>query len=120
MKNRFTRARNAARETGVGATVPNVPHYEEIAKITQDDPSIQPELIYKSVNMEENDTRSYRRSNDVNLMNAIESDGLQTTYLTPTEVDQLVIQKALADRYPTEDSVNPKVSRTYSPCLLSA
>ncbi|KAG2193023.1 hypothetical protein INT47_012148 [Mucor saturninus] len=107
-KNRFTGAINAARETGVGGTVPNMPYYEEIAKITQDDHSIQPEVIYESVNMEENGTRSYRRSNDVDLKNAIESDGPQTTYLTPTEVDQLVIQKALADRYPTEDSLNPE------------
>ncbi|KAG2194775.1 hypothetical protein INT47_012077 [Mucor saturninus] len=108
MKIRFTRARNAARETGVGGTVPDMPYYEEIAKITQDDPSIQPEVIYESVNIEENGTRSYRRSNDVDLMNAIECDGPQTTYLTPTEVDQLVIQKAIANRYPTEDSVDPE------------
>ncbi|KAI7897163.1 uncharacterized protein EV154DRAFT_489192, partial [Mucor mucedo] len=110
MKARFTRARNAARETGVGGTVPDIPYYEEIAKITQDDPSIQPEVIYESVNMEENGIRSYRRSNDVDLMDAIGSDGPETTYLTPTEVDQLVIQKALADRYPTEGSSVPSSS----------
>ncbi|KAI7866494.1 uncharacterized protein EV154DRAFT_583550 [Mucor mucedo] len=106
MKQRFTRVRNAARETGVGGTVPNMPYYEEIAKITQDDPSIQPEVIYESINMEESGIRSYRRFNDDNLMNAIGSDGPETTYLAPTEVDQLVIQKAFADRYPARDSTN--------------
>ncbi|KAI7875439.1 uncharacterized protein EV154DRAFT_526655, partial [Mucor mucedo] len=108
MKARFTRARNAARETGV-----------EIAKITQDDPSIQPEVIYESVNMEENGIRSYRRSNDVDLMDAIGSDGPETTYLTPTEVDQLVIQKALADRYPTEGSSVPSPSTAPAPAPSS-
>ncbi|KAI7865310.1 uncharacterized protein EV154DRAFT_572204 [Mucor mucedo] len=106
MKQRFTRVRNAARETGVGGTVPNMPYYEEIAKITQDDPSIQPEVIYESINMQESGIRSYRRFNDANLMNAIGSDGPETTYLGPTEVDQLVIQKAFADRYPARDSTN--------------
>ncbi|KAG2209939.1 hypothetical protein INT47_003374 [Mucor saturninus] len=110
------------RETGVGGTVPNVPYYEEIAKITQDNPSIQPEVIYESINMEENGIRSYRRSNDIDLMNTIGSDGPETTYLTPTEVDQLVIQKALADRYPTEESVDtegyPILPSSTAPTLI--
>ncbi|KAI7891887.1 uncharacterized protein EV154DRAFT_506804 [Mucor mucedo] len=106
MKNRFTKARNAARETGVDGTVSNVPYYEEIAKIIQDNPSIQPE----GINMEENGIRPYRRSNDIDLMNSIGSDGPKTTYVAPTEVDQLVIQKALTDRYATEDPVDPEGS----------
>ncbi|KAI7872235.1 uncharacterized protein EV154DRAFT_570543 [Mucor mucedo] len=106
MKQRFNRVRNSARETGVGGTVRNMPYYEEIAKITQDDPSIQPEVIYESINTQESGFPSYRRFNDVNLMNAIGSDGPETIYLGPTEVDQLVIQKAFADRYPTRDSTN--------------
>ncbi|KAI7870895.1 uncharacterized protein EV154DRAFT_570782 [Mucor mucedo] len=78
----------------------------EIATITQDNPSIQPEVIYESINMQESGIRSYRRFNDANLMNAIGSDVPETTYLGPTEVDQLVIQKAFADRYPARDSTN--------------
>ncbi|KAI7872228.1 uncharacterized protein EV154DRAFT_570520 [Mucor mucedo] len=58
MKQSFTRVRNAARETGVGGTVPNMPYYEEIAKITQDNSSIQPEVIYESINMEESISRT--------------------------------------------------------------
>ncbi|KAI7880015.1 uncharacterized protein EV154DRAFT_568543 [Mucor mucedo] len=95
MKQCFTRVRNAARETGVGGTVPNMPYYEEIAKITQDNPSIQPEVIYKSINMQESGIRSYRRFNDANLLNTVGSDGPETTYLGP-----------FADRYPARDSTN--------------
>ncbi|KAI7878540.1 uncharacterized protein EV154DRAFT_568880 [Mucor mucedo] len=91
-----------AGETGVGGTVPDVPHYEEIAKITQDNPSIQLDVIYESVNMEENGIRSYRRSNVADLMDAIGS-------MVP-KLHQLMIRKSLADRYPAEDSVDPEGS----------
>ncbi|KAI7863346.1 uncharacterized protein EV154DRAFT_572765 [Mucor mucedo] len=79
---------------------------QRFIRIIQDDLSIQPEVIYESINMEESRIRSYRQFNDDNLMNAIRSEGPETTYLGPTDVDQLVIQKAFADRYPVRYSTN--------------
>ncbi|KAG2201859.1 hypothetical protein INT47_004416 [Mucor saturninus] len=77
-----------------------------LKQLIWDDPSIQPEVNYKSINMQESRIRSYRRFNDADLMNAIGSDGREMTYLGPTEVDQLVIQKAFADKYPARDYTN--------------
>ncbi|KAI7888883.1 uncharacterized protein EV154DRAFT_565915 [Mucor mucedo] len=99
IETRFTRARKATRETEVGVTVPNVRYYKEIANITQDDSSIQPEVIYQRVHIEKNGIQSYRITNDVHLMDAIGSDGPETTYLTPTDVDRIDIQNHIQQQH---------------------
>ncbi|KAI7869419.1 uncharacterized protein EV154DRAFT_571165 [Mucor mucedo] len=105
MRRRYTTRRDQTRVTGNGGESPeDEQYYAAVGAITRDDPSINPQILFETVNMEETvETGRHNRNNGVqNLL------GLgRFLYMDDTEVKREVINKARRERYPSASLNTP-------------
>lgn len=101
LKAKFIRAFDLARSPGFTGTVQPFPFIKEIAKITRDDPGVQPEVTYESINREETGPSAYRRDDVMTLIGSDNEDKPTFgCFLTRDEIRRLVIDRARDERYP--------------------
>ncbi|KAI7865042.1 uncharacterized protein EV154DRAFT_584531 [Mucor mucedo] len=128
MRRRYTTRRDETRVTGNGGESPeDEEYYAAVGAITRDDPSINPQILFETVNMEETGIHIYNIDQDEDLQRVVESNqsavetgrhnrnnGVQNLlglgrilYMDDTEVKREVINKARRERYPSASLNTP-------------
>ncbi|KAI7873309.1 uncharacterized protein EV154DRAFT_579123 [Mucor mucedo] len=130
MRRRYTTRRDETRVTENGGESPEAEEYYAVGAITRDDPSINPQILFETVNMEETGIHIYDIDQDEDLQRVVESNqsavetgrhyrsnGVQNLlglgrilYMDDTEVKREMINKARRERYPSA-SLNPPLPR---------